>query len=444
MPLPMQKFLCNTGDIMKREFIAKMHYNTPTKIAGWVETYRDTKYMIFIVLKDATGKIQVSVDKGKQPELVQTLSGVIPHSVITVEGEAVKNELVKLGGAEFLPTHIEVNSLASALPIDEKSSVDQRLNYRWLDLREEHKNLIFNIQSALVKHMRNFLYDNGFIELHSPKLIGAASESGSDVFEVKYFDGKAYLSQSPQFYKQMAMASGFERIFEVGPVFRAENSFTSRHSTEFTGFDIEFSFIESYEDVMVMQENLLTYALEKLNGDFGKELEEIFKTPLFIPTLPFPRIKLADLYDELEARYGYCVPESEKTDLTTEAEKLSFKYAKEVYNHEFLFVTHFPKDKRAFYHMRKDGVLQGYDLLWRGVEITTGAQREHNYEKLLQQAQEKGLGKDIDFYLEFFKYGCPPHGGFGLGIDRLTMLLLNLSSLKEAEYIFRGPTRLFP
>lgn len=429
---------------MKRQLITNITHNTPVKIAGWVETFRDTKYMIFIVLKDISGKIQISVDKANQPQLVETLAGVIPHSVLTVEGQVVKNEFVKLGGKELIPTAIVVNSLANALPIDEKSNIDQRLNYRWIDLREESKNAIFNIQSALVKHMRNFLYDNGFIELHSPKLIGAASESGSDVFEVKYFDDKAYLSQSPQFYKQMAMASGFERIFEVGPVFRAENSFTSRHSTEFTGFDIEFSFIESYEEVMVMQEELLTYALEQLNKEFGKELEELFKTPLTTPTLPFPRIKLHDLYNELEARYGYTVPESEKTDLTTEAEKLSYKFSKEVYNHEFLFVTHYPKDKRAFYHMRKDGVLQGYDLLWRGVEITTGAQREHNYEKLVSQAQEKGLGKDIEFYLEFFKYGCPPHGGFGLGVDRLTMLLLNLPSLKEAEYIFRGPTRLFP
>ena len=429
---------------MKRELIANLKLNTPSLVSGWVDTIRDTKYMIFIMLRDQSGKVQVSVDKANNPNLVETLAGIIANSVISVTGKLVKNEFVKAGGQEILPESIEVLSKAEALPIDKDSSIDQRLNYRWIDLREPQKNLVFKIQSALVKHMRDYLYGQNFIELHSPKLIGTASESGSDVFEVKYFDGKAYLSQSPQFYKQMAMASGFERIFEIGPVFRAESSFTSRHSTEFTGFDLEFSFIQSYTEVMELQENLLAYALGKLYEEFGTQIESEFNIKLVVPTVPFPRIKLADLYKELEARYGYIVPESEKTDLTTDAEKLSFQYAKEFYNHEFMFVTDYPKEKRAFYHMRKDGVLQGYDLIWRGVEITTGAQREHRYEVLKQQAQEKGLGKDVDFYLEFFKYGCPPHGGFGLGVDRLTMLLLNLPSLKEAEYIFRGPTRLYP
>lgn len=429
---------------MKRELIAQLSPQQPTKISGWIETIRDTKYMVFIMLSDSTGKIQVSIDKAQMPQLVEQLKEVIANSVLSVWGSLELNEYVKAGGKEFIPTKIEVLSIAQALPIDAESSIDQRLNYRWIDLRENNKNLIFKIQSSLVKHMRDFLYQNNFIELHSPKLIGSASESGSDVFEVKYFDTKAYLAQSPQFYKQMAMASGFERIFEIGPVFRAESSHTARHSTEFTGFDLEFAFIESFEDVMEMQQNLLTYALTQLEKEWGKELEEIFGVKLNPPTKPFPRVKLADVYNELENRFGYVVPEKEKNDLTTEAERLTCKYAEEVFGSEFIFITDYPKDKRAFYHMRKDGILQGYDLLWRGVEITTGAQREHRYEILKAQAEEKGLGKDVEFYLDFFKYGCPPHGGFGLGLDRLTMLLLNLDSLKEAEYIFRGPTRLYP
>lgn len=429
---------------MTREFISNIKPNETVKIGGFVETLRDTRYMIFIVLKDMTGKVQVSVDKNNQPELVEALKGVIPHSVLFVTGKLVENSFVKLGGVEFLPSSVEVLSIAEALPIDKDSNIDQRLSYRWIDLRDTEKNLIFRIQSSLAKALRDYLYQNKFTELHSPKLIGAASESGSDVFEVKYFDGKAYLSQSPQFYKQMAMAAGFERIFEVGPVFRAESSFTSRHSTEFTGFDLEISYIDSFEDVMNLEQDWLTYALGEVEKEWGKELKEVFGKELVVPTTPFPRVKLADLYDELEKRYGYTVPQSEKTDLTTDAEKLACQYAKEVYNHEFIFVTDYPKDKRAFYHMRKNGIPQGFDLLWRGVEITTGAQREHRYEILKQQAQEKGLGKDVEFYLEFFKYGCPPHGGFGLGLDRLTMLLLGLPSLKEAEYIFRGPTKLYP
>ena len=282
------------------------------------------------------------------------------------------------------------------------------------------------------------------MEIHTPKLIGAASESGADVFEVKYFDRKAYLAQSPQFYKQMAMASGFERIFEVGPVFRAEKSFTSKHTTEFSGFDLEFSYIESFRDVMKMEEELLTYALAKVKEAYGEDIERVFGVPVIVPTTPFPVIKLADLYAELEKEFGYKCPDGEAGDLTTEAEHLSYEWVKKKYGHEFLFITDYSAEKRAFYHMRdENGVPQGYDLIWRGVEITTGAQREHRYDVLQAQAREKGLDEDVKFYLEFFKYGCPPHGGFGLGIDRLTMLLLGLT-IKEAMFIFRGPNRLTP
>jgi len=371
--------------------------------------------------------------------------------VITVIGKAVESEYVKLGGVEIYPKEIIVHSIASALPIDrearkghERSSIDQRIDYRWIDLRTEKNQLLFKIQTVLVAAMREYLLQKNFMEIHTPKLIGAASESGSDVFEVKYFDRNAYLAQSPQFYKQMAMASGFERIFEIGPVFRAEKSFTSKHTTEFSGFDLEFSFIESYQDVMTLEAEILAYALGKVKEAYGEELERVFGIALEVPTLPFPQIKLADLYAELEKEFGYKVPEEEKGDLTTEAEHLSYDWVKKKYGHEFLFVTDFGAEKRAFYHMRdENGVPQGYDLIWRGVEITTGAQREHRYDVLCAQAKEKGLDKDVEFYTEFFKYGCPPHGGFGLGIDRLTMLLTGMT-IKEAMFIFRGPTRLNP
>ena len=175
----------------------------------------------------------------------------------------------------------------------------------------------------------------------------------------------------------------------------------------------------------------------------GEEIEHLFGVPVVVPTLPFPRMKLADVYRELESRYGYHCPESERIDLTTEAEKLTKQLAMDMFGHEFLFVTDFGAEKRAFYHMRKDGIPQGYDLIWRGVEITTGAQREHRYDVLKAQAAEKGLDKDVEFYTEFFRYGCPPHGGFGLGVDRMTMLLLGIT-IKEAMFIFRGPDRLNP
>ena len=399
--------------------------------------------MAFIVIRDITGKLQVTIEKEKYPEIAEEIAGVLPHSVITVEGPVIANEFVKMGGVEMLPEKLKVDSRAEALPLGPDANIDTRLDYRWIDLRTEKNQLMFEMQTELVKSFREFCLERNFIEIHTPKLIGTASESGSDVFELDYFDGKAYLAQSPQFYKQMAMASGFERIFETGPVFRAEKSNTNKHATEFTGFDLEISYIDSYEDVMKFEEEMLTYALKNLKEKYGEKSKEIFGKEIVVPTLPFPRIKLADLYAELKAMYGFEVPAEEMNDLTTEAERLCKKFSMDKYGHEFLFVTDYPKDKRAFYHMRKDGIPQGYDLIWNGVEITTGAQREHRYDILKAQAQEKGLDNDVKFYLEFFKYGCPPHGGFGLGVDRLTMILTDYT-IKEVEFLFRGPNRITP
>ena len=409
-----------------------------------VDTVRDKKNMQFIVVKDFSGKIQLFIDKVKYPEIGELFLRLVPGATVKVSGELVKSEYVKMGGQEVLVDYVELTSHAEPNPIADDSTIDYRLNYRWIDLRTEKNLLLFKVQTAFVNAMREFLVEKEFVEIHSPKLIGAASESGSEVFEVKYFDTKAYLAQSPQFYKQMAMAGGLGRIFECGPVFRAEKSHSRKHATEFTGFDLEFSNIESVEDVMIMEEELLTYALKVVAEKYGEQIKEVFGVDVIVPTCPFPRIKLAELYTELEARYGYTCPIEEQDDLTTEAEKLCEQFAKEKYGHEFIFVTDFGARKRAFYHMRKDGIPQGYDLIWKGVEITTGAQREHRYDILLKQAQEKGLDKDVEFYLQFFKFGCPPHGGFGLGVDRITMNLLELANIKESMFLFRGPDRLTP
>ncbi len=429
---------------MERVLINELKENESSKISGWADVIRDTKYMVFVILKDRSGSIQVSIDKEKDKEIVEKLSGILANSVLSFTGKMVKSEYVKQGGKEFLPEVVEVLSSADAIPIDSSANIDTRLDYRWIDLRSEKNNLMFQVQTAFVTGMREFLIKEDFTEIHTPKLIGAASESGSDVFEVKYFDRKAYLAQSPQFYKQMAMASGIERIFEVAPAFRAENSNTNRHTTEFTSFDLEFSYIDSYEDVMDMEERLLVAGLEKVKEKYEDKIKELFGTEVIVPKRPFPRINLQDLYKELESRYGYNIPEHDIGDMNAEAEKLTSKYAMEEFGHEFIFVTGFTKTKRAFYHMRKNDIPEGYDLIWRGTEITTGAQREHRYEILKQQAEEKGLGRDVEFYLEFFRYGCPPHGGFAIGVDRLTMLLLGLPSLKEEMFIFRGPSRLTP
>ena len=428
---------------MKRILINELVENEESKISGFASKIRDTKYMIFVILKDRTGSIQVSLDKGTQEELCKELDGVIAGSVIEFEGKMVLSEYVKQGGKEFIPSKVNVLSKAEASPLEENANIDTRMDYRWIDLRSEKNQLMLNVQSTFVEGMREHCYKEGFTEIHTPKLIGAASESGSDVFEVKYFDRKAYLAQSPQFCKQMALASGLERVFEVAPCFRAENSNTNRHATEFTSFDIEFAYIDSFEDVMDFEEDLIIAGLSKVKERYGDKIKELFDKEVIVPTKPFPRIKLEDLYKELEKRYNYQIPEFDVGDMNAEAEGLAYKYAMEEFGHEFIFITDFKKTKRAFYHMRKNDIPQGFDLIWRGAEITSGAQREHRYEELKKQCDEKGLTKDVEFYLQFFKYGCPPHGGFAIGVDRFNMLLLGLS-IKEEMFIFRGPNRLEP
>ncbi len=428
---------------MERTCVLDLKPGKSYRVGGFVSNLRLKKTMAFLVLRDRTGQIQITIDRAAHPAFEDALSKLTVESVITAQGVVAENAYVKLGGIELLPETLTIESLADAYPLLADSAIDVRLDYRWLDLRAEKQRVIFEIQTTLANAVRDFLRARAFTEIHTPKLIAAASESGADVFEVKYFDRKAYLAQSPQFYKQMAMAAGLERIFEIGPVFRAEKSHTNRHATEFTGVDLEFSFIDSYRDVMSLEGEMLAFALGQVKEKHGSDVARLFGEEVVVPRLPFPEIKLRALYGELEKRYGYAVAEEEMGDMTTEAEQLARTFAMEEYGHEFLFVTDFSKEKRAFYHMREDGVPQGYDLIWRGVEITTGAQREHRYDVLRRQAEEKGLAEDVRFYLEFFRYGCPPHGGFGLGLDRLTMLLLNVP-IKEAMFLFRGPSRLTP
>ena len=429
---------------MERTLIKNLKENTECKISGNIYKVRDTKYMVFIMIRDRSGYIQVSIDK-KNENLTARALEITVGSVVSFYGNMVLSEYVKDGGKEFLPTDLDILSKAEAYPLDENALVDTRMDYRWLDLRDDKKHFAFILQSEFVKYLREYLYENEFTVIHTPKLLGAASESGSDVFEIKYFDRKAYLAQSPQFYKQMAMAAEFDRVFEVGPVFRAENSNTNRHCTEFTSFDVEMSYIDSYKDVMDLEYNMLTYAFTKLKENYGDKIKDKFGIDIKIPNKEYPVIKLNDLYKILHERYNYEIPDHDVGDLNAETEKLVCKYAMEEFNSEFIFITDYNKAKRAFYHMRDENDTPlGYDLLFKGAEITTGAQREHRYDKLVSQAKEKGLGKDVEFYEQFFKYGCAPHGGFAIGLERFMMLLLEFDQIRETQFIFRGPNRLNP
>lgn len=426
------------------------YFGQEITIEGFVDNIRDLQYVQFLVVRDTTGKVQITIEKNENnSKLNEIVSNLTIESTVKIIGTLFQNEKVKLNGMEIIPNDIIVTSKClEELPLNYKDSksalLDTRLNYRFLDLRSEKNILMFKVQTCMINSMRDFVVKNNFTEIHTPKIISAASESGAEVFEVKYFDRKAYLAQSPQFYKQMAMCSGFEKVFEIAPAFRAENSNSYRHTTDFTSFDIEMSYIESLEELMDFEEDLFIAGLSAVKEKYGEQIKELFNVDVVIPTKPFPRIKLEELYKELEKEYDFKMNYEDVGDMNAESEKLASKYVMEKYGHEFVFITDFSAKKRAFYHKREKGIPQGADLIWKGCETTTLALREHNYETLCEQAKEKGLGEDVKFYLEFFKYGCPPHGGFALGVDRITMLLLETGSLKETMFIFRGPSRIEP
>ena len=414
------------------------------EICGFVEKFRDQKSVQFIIIRDITGAVQVTVDKASQENLLETTSLLTTHSFVRVKGKVIENAYVKLGGIEISPEEFVIESIAENLPIDADSNIDQKMDYRWVDLRSQKNALMMKVQTKFVEGARKFLLENGFLEMHSPKIISHPSESGSDLFTLDYFGEKAYLTQSPQFYKQMAMASGLDRIFEIGPVFRAEKSFTNRHTTEFTGIDLEISWVESLEDVMQIEENMIAYAFKEVKQAYGEEIQKLFGVELVVPTMPFPRMKMEKAIEILQD-LDYDIEFGE--DFATEHEKALGEYLVKKNGHEFYFITDFPSDFRAFYQKRYEGtkITQSFDLYFKGMEITTGSLREHRYEQLTKQALEHGnTQENIQFYLDFFRYGCAPHGGFGIGLDRMTMLMLNLSSIKESMYIFRGPTRFNP
>jgi aspartyl-tRNA synthetase len=276
--------------------------------------------------------------------------------------------------------------------------------------------------------------------------MGTASESGAEVFKLGYFGRSAYLAQSPQFYKQMAIAAGIDKVFEIGPVFRAEPSFTSRHATEFTGVDVVLAWIDGVEDVMVFEERMLAHAIAKVADAHGEAVREQFGVEITVPETPFPCITMAEAHDIL--RKGGWDPEGIKEDLDPEGERSISAHIQEATGHEFVFITHYPVSIRPFYHMRPvddPSVTLSFDLLWKGLEVTTGAQREHRYDVLLKQAAEKGMSPEpMQDYLNAFRYGCPPHGGLGMGLGRVLMVMLGLDSIREATFLFRGPNRLTP
>jgi aspartyl-tRNA synthetase len=403
-------------------------------------------------LRDSSAKVQITIEKNDENKAMNDIvSSLTKESTLLAKGTIYKQEKVKLRGMEFIPTLLEVTSLsAEELPIDildfnNKSKQDLRLDNRFLDLRLEKNYLIFKAQTLAEMAMREYWVDHDFIEIHSPKILGTASETGAEVFDLDYFGKKAFLAQSPQFYKQMAMSAGFNNVFEIGPVFRAENSHTAYHATEFTSVDCEMSWIKSHHEVMDLEEEKIIHVMKKLKEDIGDEFKNIFKKDIDVPSVAFPRIPFLEAKQIIQDKYKYFGEKS--FDFDRREEELICLYAKKEFGSDFVFVTDYPFEARPFYHMLDDEtkLTKSYDLIYKGIEITTGAQREHRIDILEKQALMKDMHLEpLDFYLNFFRYGVPPHGGYGFGLTRFLMRLFEVKSIRDVTFLYRGPNRIMP
>lgn len=415
-------------------------------VMGFVRETRNIGKLRFIILGDISGTAQILL-KGRDE--ITKFGNFTKESAIAVRGIVKKNQEV-MSGAEIIPSEIKLITKAETpLPIQVHGKtdalLDTRLDWRFLDIRKPKNALIFKVQTTIEMAMREYWIENGFLEIHTPKLMGSPSESGAELFPVVYFDRTAYLAQSPQFYKQMAMCAGLDRVFEVGPVFRANPSNTTRHDTEYTSVDMEMSWIDSHEDIMQFEEKWIHHVMKEVKEKHGDEIKRLYNIDVAIPRLPIPRITFSEakaIAKKLNSKEG------EEDDLSSDDERKVGEAINREHGSEFVFVKEYPWSVKPFYHMRKEddpSVTKGYDLIFNGVEITTGSQREHRHDVLIRQAKEKGLGLEgIKFYTDFFKYGAPPHGGFGFGLTRLIKQLLHIENVREATFAFRDIKRLSP
>jgi len=422
------------------------HMGERVKLAGWMHNWRDMGKFGFLVLRDGAGTFQAVLDNAAE---IKKLKGLQYESVLEVEG-VVTPEPRAAGGAELHDCQVNVISpVLEPLPfeINKKKfrpGLDVFLNYAPLGLRHLHKRALFRISAEIMAGFREYLSQQGFVEIQSPKIVGSATESGANVFRIDYFGRPAYLAQSPQFYKQM-MVGVFERVFEVGPVFRAEKHDTARHTNEYVSLDLEMGFIKDYTDVMDVLTAVLRHIFDRLTKSRSRELKLLeIKVPSIGDSIP--SLRLPDAQQLIFERHGEdCRSEP---DLSPQHEAWLCQYAEQELGSEFLFVTHYPTSKRPFYTMPDDqdpSLTKGFDLLFRGCEIVTGGQRIHRYEQLRNNAVQWGINpEDIEGYLLAFKYGMPPHGGFAIGLERLVMQLAGLRNLREATLFPRDLDRLAP
>ena len=421
------------------------------KVAGWVHVCRDHGKVIFVDLRDRSGILQCVVTP--ETKNYAEFKKIKPHWILEILGE-VKNRPEKLINPELTTGKIELEvkeykviSETEDLPIDVSSEnlnlhLETLLDYRNLTIRNEKVGIIFKVYAEVLKSYADFLRSRGFLEIKTPKIISGATEGGANFFKIKYFDREAYLAQSPQFYKQAAVGA-FERVFEVGPIFRAEPHFTSRHVNEFVGLDAEMGFIDGPEEIMDELEETMKYVLTKVKENCQKELEA-YSAEVEIPE-KIPRLKFAEAVKILEKEFGKI---TEGMDIDPEGERLICEWAKKEHQSDFIFLTNYPWEIRPMYIMpdpENSKETFGFDLLYRGVEIASGGQRIHNYHQLIENIKKKNLNpEDFEHYLQIFKFGMPPHGGWGLGSERIVQKILGLKSIKEAILFPRDVKRLTP
>ena len=435
-----KKDVCDWEDLMGEGLL-----NQEAVVEGAVHSIRNMGDVAFVILRRREGLFQTVFENEQVNVSIHELKEAM---TVRVRGILCEEERAP-HGRELRIRHVDILSCpAGPLPlaIDKwkmNTSLEAKLNYRSLSLRNIQERSKFKIQEALVRAFRDFLYEQGFTEIHTPKIGARGAEGGANMFKLSYFHKPAVLAQSPQFYKQM-MVGVFDRVFETGPVFRAEKHNTKRHLNEYTSLDFEMGYIDSFEEIMAMETGFLQYAMEVLKKDYAKELE-ILKVELpdvsRIPAVRFDKAK-----ELVAGKYNRKI--RNPFDLEPEEEALIGQYFKEEYNADFVFVTHYPSKKRPFYAMddpEDTRYTLSFDLLFHGLEITTGGQRIHDYDALRQKIADRGMEEEgMEQYLDTFKHGMPPHGGLGIGLERLTMQLLGEDNVRETCLFPRDLNRLEP
>jgi len=431
----------------KLEDLSPVDDGKAVSVAGWVEDVRNLGGVGFIILRQREGTLQLTFKKKEDQEIFGRAMAFNRESVIAATGKVVANKQAR-NGFEILPTVLEVLSPADApLPLGVVDKVgaelDTRLDNRFMDLRKPEHRALFAIRSLALRSIRDYMYSKDFVEVHTPKLAGAGAEGGASLFETDYFGKRAFLSQSPQLYKQMLMATGFDRVFEISPAFRAEPSDTIRHITEFVSFDAEVAFIRHQEDFLKMLEECIVGSVAYVK-ERGKEHLETLGYDLKVPSLPIPRLLYVDAIGILQEN-GKKVKEGD--DIDTEGEKIIGRAMQEK-GHELYYIRDYPSAIKAFYVMPKQDdpeYSNSFDMEYKGMEMASGGQREHRYNLLVERMKAFGLDPvNFDFYLKPFRYGMPPHGGWGFGIDRFVQKMLDLPNIREAVLFPRDRNRLIP